>query len=85
MVALRKRSKVLTAYFEAKLNKLIQTEAKSSTNDLIKGSLLFDYITPVNPDERGCQLSIRFKTDILQVFNELEKRGVVVSLILNSF
>lgn len=66
---LRKRSMVLTAYFEAKLNKLMK-EDKSSSD-------LFDYITPTNPNERGSQLSVRFKNDILQVFNELEKRGVV--------
>ena len=65
---------VLTAYFEAKLNKLMK-EDKSSSD-------LFDYITPTNPNERGSQLSVRFKNDILQVFNELEKRGVVVSFVI---
>ena len=36
-------------------------------------------ITPVNPAERGCQLSVRFSVPMKAVRKELDKRGVVVS------
>ena len=38
-----------------------------------------EYLTPKNPTERGSQLSIRFSKNVGVVFEELEKRGVVVS------
>ncbi|WP_347924586.1 kynureninase [Pontimicrobium sp. SW4] len=47
MDALREKSKKLTGYFEFLINEL--------KNDKIK------IITPSNPDERGCQLSIQVK------------------------
>ena len=37
-------------------------------------------ITPRNPAERGAQLSLMFKENIEELFKELEKRGVVVSI-----
>lgn len=37
-------------------------------------------VTPINPAERGCQLSVKFSVPIKSVHKELEKRGVVVSL-----
>ena len=40
----------------------------------------FEYITPKNPEERGAQISIRFKSNVRQVFKELEKRGVMVNI-----
>ena len=36
-------------------------------------------ITPVNPAERGCQLSVKFSTPVKSLREELDKRGVVVS------
>lgn len=36
-------------------------------------------VTPVNPAERGCQLSVKFSVTIKSVHEQLEKRGVVVS------
>lgn len=36
-------------------------------------------ITPVNPAERGCQLSIKFSAPMKSLSKELDKRGVVVS------
>ena len=47
MDALRKKSIKLTGYFEFLINEL--------NNDKIK------IITPTNPEERGCQLSIQVK------------------------
>lgn len=65
---LKKRSQALTAYFEYLLNGL-----KQDNSDL------FDIMTPTNPEERGSQLSVRFKRDLQVVHEEIEKRGVVVS------
>ena len=39
---------------------------------------LFEQITPFNTNERGSHLSIKFKTNIKEVHEELEKHGVVV-------
>ena len=36
-------------------------------------------ITPINPAERGCQLSVKFSVPMKSVRKELDKRGVVVS------
>ena len=36
-------------------------------------------VTPINPAERGCQLSVKFSVPIKSVHEQLEKRGVVVS------
>ena len=35
-------------------------------------------ITPVNPAERGCQLSVKFSIPVKSLREELDKRGVVV-------
>ncbi|KAK2560002.1 Kynureninase [Acropora cervicornis] len=36
-------------------------------------------LTPIDPSQRGCQLSVQFSVLLKAVHNELEKRGVVVS------
>ncbi len=36
-------------------------------------------ITPSDPIERGCQLSLVFSADVTAVHKELEKRAIVVS------
>ncbi len=41
---------------------------------------MFDILTPTDPNERGSQLSIRFKNNISVVHKEIEKRGIVVSI-----
>lgn len=69
MSQLRLRSRALTAYFEANLNNLLEEDGNSD---------LFEIMTPLNPDERGSQLSLRFKNAIRKVHDEIEKRGVVV-------
>lgn len=35
-------------------------------------------ITPSDPEQRGCQLSLSFSTHIRKAFQELMRRGVVV-------
>ena len=37
-------------------------------------------ITPADPKQRGCQLSVLYSLPIDKVHVELEKRGVVVSI-----
>ena len=74
MAYLRRRSKVLTAYLEGLVRKTF--ERKQAKLDLL---------TPVNPEERGAQLSIRFSQNVRKVHIELEKRGVVVSLFFNFY
>ncbi|MCL4127366.1 UNVERIFIED_CONTAM: hypothetical protein GTU68_018252 [Idotea baltica] len=57
------KSKKLTSYFEFLLNQLGE--------DVIK------IITPSNPDERGCQLSIQVKNADKALHNKLTKAGVI--------
>ena len=45
-----------------------------------KKNIHVSIITPVNPAERGCQLSVKFSVPIKSVHKELEKRGVVVRI-----
>lgn len=71
MPALRQKSIQLTAYMEHLLLKACpQPES---------GPKLFSIITPSNPMERGAQLSILLRGDILAgVFSRLLDNGVVV-------
>ena len=39
-------------------------------------------ITPSRIEDRGCQLTLTFSIPIKYIFQELEKRGVVVSISL---
>jgi kynureninase len=63
MTDLVNKSFELTNYAEFLLRKLTQ--------------LKFDIITPDNPLERGCQLSLLFKSRGKEVFDHLQKNGVV--------
>ncbi len=65
MKALRKKSVILTGYLEFLLRGIEQHEQH------------FVIITPSNPAERGCQLSILMKKDGRKVFKKLEKAGVI--------
>ena len=40
-------------------------------------NLKFEIITPVDPNERGCQLSLLFKSKGKEVFEKLQKNGVI--------
>lgn len=64
MEALRKKSVYLTAYFEILLKQLLKDK--------------ITILTPEDPEQRGCQLSIRMKKDASQVEKQLEKLGVIV-------
>ena len=57
------KSKQLTGYFEFLINEL--------NNDDIK------IITPSNPEERGCQLSIQVKNADKKLHHQLTEAGVI--------
>lgn len=42
--------------------------------------MLCTIITPSDPEQRGCQLSLKFNVDISHVYDELVKRGVAVCI-----
>lgn len=63
MSALREKSERLTGYLETLITEI--------GNDRIS------VITPVNPTERGCQLSIRVKDADKSLFEAITSRGVV--------
>jgi kynureninase len=65
MKTLRKKSELLTGYLEFLLNE-INTSGE-----------FFTIITPTNPKERGCQLSIFMKQKGKKVFDALTKAGVI--------
>ena len=68
MEPIREKSLKITAYLEKLL-------LRSESFDM----RLFEIITPVRPSERGAQLSLRLRDDLLDVvMKELEERGVVV-------
>jgi kynureninase len=63
--ALRKKSEQLTGYLEFLLKEIDQSEK------------YFTILTPSNPKERGCQLSIFMKQKGKKVFDALTKAGVI--------
>lgn len=63
-------------------------EAPSRTHKLQNGkcsnkNVHISILTPINPSQRGCQLSVKFSVSVKAVHNELEKRGVVVSPVVS--
>ncbi len=67
MPVLRAKSELLTGYLEF----LLSTSFDRSD---------FQIITPKEPSERGCQLSLFWHWDISTVAELLEKRGVIVDV-----
>ncbi len=63
MPALREKSESLTGYLEFLLKKL--------------DNLSFEIITPTNPKQRGCQVSMLFKENGREVFDRLTENGVI--------
>jgi kynureninase len=74
MPALREKSKMQTAYLEMLLLKKLNGYNKQEPN-------MITLLTPSDPEQRGSQLSVRFSKSVLSVHKELEKRGIVVSLL----
>jgi kynureninase len=63
MDALREKSKKLTAYFEYLVNE-IETDR-------------IEIITPKNPEERGCQLSIQVKNSDKSLHQKLIDKHII--------
>src|SRR5262249_5078108 len=63
MSSLRKKSLLLTGYLEHLLDEEIGTKVR--------------IITPRDPEQRGCQLSLLFERDMETVFRSLLEAGVV--------
>jgi kynureninase len=65
MPNLRKKSVMLTAYLEFILG------------EVSKKGLQFELITPKNPQDRGCQLSVLVKENGKGLFDYLKSNGVI--------
>ncbi|XP_039998534.1 kynureninase isoform X2 [Xiphias gladius] len=74
MQALRRKSLLLTGYLEY----LIQHHYAEDPAQPHKPHIRI--ITPSDPEQRGCQLSLSFSVPIRKVFQELEKRGVTCDM-----
>ncbi|CAH1773025.1 unnamed protein product [Owenia fusiformis] len=73
MSALREKSKLLTAYLEMLLDEHYPRPTPANPHSRPYAEV----ISPRDPDQRGCQLSIMFSVSLKNVYTELEKRGVV--------
>ena len=73
MKALRKKSVLLTGYLEYLIKHYYVRDETDPHKPYVH------IITPSNPEERGCQLSLSFSVPIKAIFQQLEKRGVAVS------
>jgi len=71
MHELRAKSRLLTGYMEL----LLQYHLSRSANK----EVYVNIITPSDPEQRGCHLSLEFSIPVNNVFQELLKRGIVVS------
>ena len=78
MEALRAKSLLLTGYLEMLIDQNYGRPQGQKAQD--DGSTVYiDLLTPRDPAQRGAQLSLCFNVSIDKIFEELEKRGVVVS------
>lgn len=66
---LRQKSYLITGYLE----KLLLTELK---DEFDHG--LVHILTPSDPEQRGCQLSLEFPEKMVEVFDRLNSNGVIV-------
>ena len=73
MKALRRKSILLTGYLEYMIKHYFSQDKAESKKTVV------NIITPSCIEERGCQLTLTFSIPIKYIFQELEKRGVVVS------
>uniref|UniRef100_A0A8I3WSK6 Kynureninase n=1 Tax=Callithrix jacchus TaxID=9483 RepID=A0A8I3WSK6_CALJA len=71
MKALRKKSILLTGYLEYLIKQKYINDKATIKKPVV------NIITPSRIEERGCQLTITFSVPNKDVFQELEKRGVV--------
>lgn len=76
MKELRRKSVLLTGYLEYMIKHYYGKDKAETKKPVV------NIITPSNIKDRGCQLTLSFSIPITYVFQELEKRGVVVSISL---
>ncbi|XP_064597186.1 kynureninase-like isoform X2 [Liolophura sinensis] len=70
MSQIRTKSKLLTGYLELLIVQKYHGKETGQRPHV-------DIMTPSDPEQRGAQLSLIFSIPIIEVFKELEKRGVV--------
>lgn len=75
MATLRKKAERLTAYLEVLLLRDVATMAQPGSEVPV-----LRIITPSDPAQRGCQLSVLFSSAIRPVFDEMERRGIVCDI-----
>lgn len=75
MAALRRKSRLLTGYLEHLVQHHYGEDAGRPGH-----RPTVHIITPSDPEQRGCQLSLSFSIHIKRVFEELEKRGVACDM-----
>jgi kynureninase len=73
-----KKQFLLTGYLEMLLANLNQSSTSDGKSD---PAVCVEIITPTDPKQRGCQLSIAFHAPKDMVKVELDKRGIVVSAV----
>uniref|UniRef100_A0A0N4ZQT2 Kynureninase n=1 Tax=Parastrongyloides trichosuri TaxID=131310 RepID=A0A0N4ZQT2_PARTI len=71
---MRQRSIYLTGYFESLINYYFDKNSKTKAVEKVNCEIM----TPKDPLQRGCQLSLKFNVDIGVVYDALVKRGVAV-------
>lgn len=77
MEALRAKSLLLTGYLEYLIEQLACSTSQSVTlNDQYRATKV-KIVTPKNPEERGCQLSLRISGQGKSFLKDLEASGVV--------
>jgi kynureninase len=76
MAALRSKSRLLTGYLEYLILQQYPADPADGAGTAGAGASV-EIITPADPEQRGCQLSLMFSVPIKKVFDELEKRAVV--------
>lgn len=72
MQALRRKSVLLTGYLEYLIQHYYSQDPARPHKPHVR------IITPADPEQRGCQLSLSFSVHVRKIFQELERRGVVV-------
>lgn len=74
MPALRRKSLLLTGYLEYLIQHYYSEDPARPHKPHVR------IITPSDPRQRGCQLSLCFSVNVAGIYRELEKRGVAVSM-----
>ncbi|CAL8308200.1 unnamed protein product [Merluccius merluccius] len=74
MEALRRKSILLTGYLEYLIQHYYTWDPSRPDKPHVT------ILTPSDPQQRGCQLSLSFSVPVSRVFQELERRGVVCDM-----